>query len=99
MSYLLQAKEAVRRLHRCEAFHVETVHVRESRGGKVVWDSPVEVFALDGCRESDCCFVWSYVNQQAEGKLEFISVPAVDPITTPTKAVLSVLEWEARGKP
>ena len=56
----------------------------------------MEVFALEGSSEADCCFVWSYNNDTANGKLEFVSVPAIPPILTPYEAVLAVLEWEAK---
>ena len=66
------------------------------RGDGRHWKGDVEVFALDGSPEADCCFVWSFNNEQNGGKREFVSFPAVPPILSAAKAIVAVLEWEAR---
>jgi hypothetical protein len=40
--------DAIRRLHGCEATHVETVPVREVFNGEVMWQGEVEVFDVTG---------------------------------------------------
>ena len=95
MCYISEARAAVERLHRCKAIYVETVPVSHHKTGNKLGDLNVEIFALEGCSEADCCFVWSHLNGEKD-KLEFTSVPAVYPIVTPSKAVLAVLEWEAK---
>src|SRR5688572_25758774 len=90
MCYISEAKAAVERLHRCKAIHVETVPVSQHRAGNKLGNGNVEVFVLEGSSEADCCFVWGHVNAEND-ELEFTSVPAVDPIVTPSKAVLAVL--------
>jgi hypothetical protein len=96
MSYLPQAQQAVQRLHKCTAVHVETVRVRHTTGREVICDADVEVFALDGSHEADCCYVWAFENEQQPGKLEVVSVPATSGMTTPSAAVLAVVDWEKR---
>src|SRR5687767_10673883 len=96
MCYISEAKAAVERLHRCNAIHVETIPINGRQTLLKQWVGDVEVFALEGCAEADCCFVWSYRNDTENGKREFVSVPAIPPIVTPSKAVLAVVEWEAK---
>jgi hypothetical protein len=95
--YVQEAKAAVEKLHRCAAVHVETIPVCHARGKVKVWEGEVEVFALEGTKEADCCFVWSYIDQRSTRR-EFISVPAVPPILTPSAAVKAVLEWESKNE-
>jgi hypothetical protein len=94
MNYFVEAKQAVERLHHCTAVHVETVRVRHADATTVIWDGDVEVFALEGFRGADCCYVWGFDNEREGGKLEFISVPAARNTTTPLAAVVAVVDWE-----
>ena len=94
VSYLEQARQALRGLHRCEVQHIETVHVCEDRVGS--WDGDVEVFQLQGFPLADRSYAWGYRNDKRNGELDFISVPETSMITTPSAAVLAVLTWEKR---
>lgn len=95
MCYISDAKAAVQRLHNCTAVHVETVPVSQSHNGDTIWDGNVEVFALEGCVEADCCYVWGRPGDRRNTQ-DFISVPASREAKTPTAAILAVLEWEAK---
>ena len=95
MDYLAQAKQAVERLHKCIACHVETVHVC-TRAGETVWTGNVEVFALEGFVGADCCYVWGFELVENSGKFDFVSVPATGSAVTPTAAVQAVLDWDEK---
>ena len=96
MSYLKQAQQAIEGLHLCDARHIATVRVCEHNAGRKIWDGDVEVFQLQGFASADRSYVWGYSNEQRNGALDFISVPATPPITTPAAAVLAVLAWEEK---
>ena len=91
---MLQARQAAERLHHCTAVHVETVPVRYKEGTSTIREADIEVFALEGFTGADCCYVWGFENQRERGKLEFVSVTAVRNVSTPSAAVLAVLEWK-----
>ncbi len=46
--YLKTLKDAILRLHECEADYFETVPVTEPYQGRIVWDGEVEVFDIRG---------------------------------------------------
>lgn len=52
-------KQAVEELHACEASYVTSQHVRESLGGKPVWDGEVAVFGVTGHPAATTCYAWS----------------------------------------
>jgi hypothetical protein len=52
-------KDAIRRLHGCEAIHVTTVPVQDTHDGTTVWEGDVEVFQLVGHPTAARAYGWS----------------------------------------
>lgn len=77
--------EAIRHLHGCEAKHVETVPVRETHEGVVIWDGEVEVFDIAGHPKATRCYAWSHVTTPP--KRRFVAVLHVPPVNSPLAAV------------
>ncbi|HEX9241122.1 MAG TPA: hypothetical protein VF875_01640 [Anaeromyxobacter sp.] len=55
--------DAIRHMHGCEAQHVESVPVRETFQGQVVWDGDVTVFDVTGHPTAKRCYAWSYATE------------------------------------
>lgn len=72
----------IRHLHKCEASHLRSVHVKEVFEGKTVWEGDVEVFALTGHPVAHCLYGWSYGDPE-----EFITILKLPPVDSPEKAV------------
>lgn len=58
--YIAWLQAAFKKLHGCEARHVETVPVIERWKGKTVWEGEVEVFDLIGHPTAKRGFAWAY---------------------------------------
>lgn len=96
--YLDRLKDAIRRLHGCDATHVESVPVKETFRGKTVWDGTVEVFSLVGHSDAARCFAWSHEDNGGE---RFVAVLGITPVDSPLAAVRAAIAAEAQqhGKP
>ena len=71
-------REAIRRLHGCESFHVGSVTVTSIPEGRV------EVFALEGHPQATRAYAWSQVTS---GGRRYIAVLGLDPVRTAADAV------------
>lgn len=52
-------KQAVERLHNCQASFLEDVAMVEKFGDKNVWSGVVSVFFIKGHHQADKCYAWS----------------------------------------
>lgn len=48
MSHITELQDAINKLHKAKATHVESVPVREAHQGRTIWEGVVEVFRLRG---------------------------------------------------
>jgi hypothetical protein len=79
-------RQAVERLHNCQASFLEDVVVIEMFGKKTVWAGTVSIFALEGHPQATRCYAWS---SPIEGstKRRYYTVLHIPPIDSPEKAV------------
>lgn len=79
-------KEAVERLHHCQATFLEHAAVIEKFGDETVWSGIVSIFLIKGHPQADKCYAWS---SPIEGstKRRFYAVLHIPPIDSPEKAV------------
>lgn len=96
MDYLAQAREAVEKSHNCEAIFVNTVPVKEMLGKEVAWEGQVEVFYITGHPHASRCFAWGYSNEKRGGKLDFVTVLEIPPVTSPQTAVKAAIAATAK---
>jgi hypothetical protein len=85
-------KQAVERLHHCQASFIEDVAVVEKFGEETVWSGIVSVFLIKGHPKADKCYAWS---SPIEGstKRRYYAVLHIAPIDSPEKAVrASIIE-------
>jgi hypothetical protein len=87
-------RDAIRRLHGCDSFHVGSVAVHEQSGDATVWEGEVEVFALSGHPTAMRAYAWSH--ETDAGGRRYVAVLGVDPIKTALDAVRAhiIAEYE-----
>lgn len=90
-----QLKRAVETQHDGTATLAQSVPVKETFGGKTVWDGVVHVFKLHGHLKADTANAWS---SPIEGstKRRFFAVLHTPPITSPVDAVRAAIVSEQR---
>jgi hypothetical protein len=82
-------RDAVQKLHGCDAFHWRTERVCEVRGEEIIWNRQVEVFKLKDHPKAEFCYAWAYEGD--EGKAQYMAVLNIPPITSPERAVESAI--------
>jgi hypothetical protein len=89
MSYINELKKAIRRLHRSEADHIETVPVTEVFQDQIVWQGEVEVFNIHGHPKARRCYAWSYKTDNGGKRyMAVLELPPVDSAQTAVKAAI-----------
>src|SRR5262245_51967401 len=94
MTYIDELKDVIRRVHHCDADHVETVPVKETFHGQTVWEGEVEVFNLRGHPKAARCFAWTY--EKDDGGRRSIAVLDLPPVDSPDAAVRAAIVSDAR---
>lgn len=91
-----ELKEAVESQHGCKASFAQSVPVKETFGGKTVWEGVVHVFDLTDHPKAKRAYAWS---SPIEGstKRRFFAVLHVPPITSPAEAVRAAIVAEQRA--
>ncbi|HEY4240131.1 MAG TPA: hypothetical protein VGM88_09960 [Kofleriaceae bacterium] len=83
--------DAIRHMHGVEATFVESVPVRETFQGEVVWDGEVQVFGVVHPSGATRAYAWSYATEGT--KRRFVAVlglgPVVDAVTAVRAAIAS----------
>jgi hypothetical protein len=82
-------QDAIRSLHGCESTLAATVQVRESFGGKQVWEREVSVFDLTGHPTAKRAYAWA--EEGSGGRVRFVAVLRAAQITSPAAAVRAAL--------
>ncbi|MGO9116725.1 MAG: hypothetical protein ACLQPD_03840 [Desulfomonilaceae bacterium] len=88
--------EAIRSLHGCKAMWIESVPIKETFQGEVVWEGTVQVFSLFGHPTVSCCYAWSHVTNEKTGKRKFFAVLHQGPVDSPLNAVRSAVVADPR---
>lgn len=90
-------KTAVESQHGCTATLAQSVPVKETFGGQVVWEGVVHVFRIQGHPKADTAYAWSSPIEGSE-KRRFFAVLHIPPITSPVEAVRAAIVAEQRAK-
>jgi hypothetical protein len=88
--------EVIHNLHGCNAVWVESVPVKETFQGQLVWEGEVQVFDLKGHPTASRCYAWSYVTDEKTGKRKFFAVLHQGPVDSPQAAVRAAVVAEYR---
>ena len=97
MTYIDEIRGVIRKLHGVESNHVESVPVKETFQGRMVWDGVVEVFELIGHPSAARLYAWSHQTDDPKQPRRHVTVLHTDPITSPLLAVRAVIVQEFRG--
>ena len=92
-----QLKRAVEAQHGCTATLAQSVPVKETFGGKTVWEGIVHVFKIHGHPKAKQAYAWSSPIEGSD-KRRFFAVLHVPPVTSPVEAVRAAIVQERRSK-
>jgi hypothetical protein len=90
-----QLKVAVEGMHGGKARLAQSVPIRETHQGAIVWEGIVHVFDLDGHPTATRAYAWSSPIEGSD-KRRFFAVLHQEPITSPAKAVRAAIVQESR---
>ena len=93
-----ELKHAVESQHGCTATLAQSVPVKETFGGKTVWEGIVHVFKIHGHPQASQAYAWSSPIEGSD-KRRFFAVLHLSPITSPVEAVRAAIVAEQRSKP
>jgi hypothetical protein len=92
-----QLKQAVESQHGCTATLAQSVPVKETFGGKTVWEGIVHVFKIHGHPQATQAYAWSSPIEGSD-KRRFFAVLHVPPITSPVDAVRAAIVAEHKAR-
>jgi hypothetical protein len=88
---------AIKRLHGADAEHVESVPVKETFQGKIVWEGIVEVFELHGHPKATHAYAWSHATDDPQQPKRHVTVLRIPPVVSPITAVRAAIAQEFRN--
>ena len=87
-------RKAIEGLHRCRARLAQSVPVKETHNGVVVWDDAVHVFDLEGHPTAARAYAWSSpIEGTPDGRRLFAMLHA-PPVTSPKAAMRAAIVAE-----
>jgi hypothetical protein len=92
-----QLKEAVERMHHCNARLMQSVPVTETHNGATVWEGVVHVFDLTGHPKATMAYAWSSPIEGSD-KRRFFAVLHQGAIKSPADAVRAAIVQEQRSE-
>jgi hypothetical protein len=96
MEYIQELQDVIRKLHGVESSHVESVPVKETFQGRIVWEGIVEVFELYGRPKASRVYAWGHETESAERPKRHVTVLHIHPVTSPLDAVRAAIMQEMR---
>jgi len=91
-----QLKQAVEAQHGCTATLAQSVPVKETFGGKTVWEGVVHVFKISGHPKANQACAWSSPIEGSDKRRSF-AVLHQPPVTSPVEAVRAAIVAEQRA--
>ena len=85
--YIAELAEVIRKLHGSEASYVETVPIKETFQGEIVWEGEVEVFDLHDHPQASRVYAWAHDTDDADNPRRSVTVLHVPPVVSPELAV------------
>src|SRR5256714_6609863 len=97
MTYIDELKDAIQRLHGCEAEHVETVPVKEEFQDRIVWQGEVEVFDIRGHPKAKRAYAWGHATGEEDQARRYVTVLELPPVDSPQTAVKVAVASEIKN--
>lgn len=95
--YSLQLKNAIYRLHGCEAEYAGREEVWETFQDELVWSGYVEIFRISGHPQATRCYAWSWAGEDYEDE-RFLVVLDLPPVDSPEAAVKAAIMAEIKSE-
>src|SRR5664279_6046394 len=92
-----ELKQAVESQHGCTATLAQSVPVKETFGGKTVWEGVVHVFKIHGHPQASQAYAWSSPIEGSD-KRRFFAVLRLPPTTSPVEAVRAAIVAEQKNR-
>jgi hypothetical protein len=92
-----QLHHAVESQHHCNAQLAQSVPVKETHAGSVVWEGVVHVFDLKGHSTASRAYAWSSPIEGSDTR-RFFAVLHQGPVKSPADAVRAAIVVEARER-
>ena len=92
-----ELKRAVETQHCCKATVFQSVPIKETFGGKTVWEGIVYVFSLTGHPTAKRAYAWSSPIEGSD-KQRFFAMLHQPPITSPVEAVRAAIVAEHKSR-
>lgn len=96
-AHIQELQEVIRRLHGVESEHVQSVPVKETFGGRTVWDGFVEVFVLIGHPTALRVYAWAHDTDDPGNPRRHVTVLHTHPIKSAEDAVRAAIIQEFRS--
>jgi hypothetical protein len=94
MTPIEELRDAICKLHRVEATHLESVPVHEVLRAQTVWCGIVEVFHLKGHPKTDTAYAWLHDTGDPTKPFRPVTVLRIHPALTPLDAVRAFIVQE-----
>lgn len=98
MPAIKELQDTIHRLHGAKAKHIESVPVKETFQGQIVWLGTVEVFKLKGHPRADKAYAWAHDTDDPLHPTQQVTVLHIPPITSPQQAVRAAIAKEYRDR-
>jgi hypothetical protein len=96
MTYLSELRNAIRKLHGCDAEHEATVDVKEEFQGTILWEGKVEIFRLINHATARQAYAWAFVDKT--GLTQYVAILNSPPVDSPQKAVKAMIAARFRAE-
>ncbi len=73
-AYISTLQRIIAELHNCSSEYAETVHIKETVPGRVLWEGNVEVFTLIIHPRAKRCFAWIRRQGRSRKRVRFFAV-------------------------
>ncbi|MCC6681584.1 MAG: hypothetical protein IT445_11840 [Phycisphaeraceae bacterium] len=94
MTPIEQLQAFIQQHHGCGSTLLESVHICEERGGRVIWEGDVHVFSLQGHQRARRCYAWQHTG--TADNPHFVAILAVGHIDSARAAVRAAMVDESR---
>ena len=96
---LVAIQSAIQKMSGRESAHLQTVPVKETYAGRLIWEGNVEVFSLLGEGASRRCYVWADGTDGNKITVVLEVPPVVSPVTAVRSKIVKELLTKRTQKP
>ncbi len=98
MEYTRQLRDAIWRLHGCEAEYAGRDDVIEDfLDDDLYWSGYVEIFRLSGHPKAQRCYAWSQFTGEEDGEIRYVAILELPPVDSPQAAVRAAIKAEMKS--